>query len=270
MTYTFINGEFFEDSEAMISAADRGFRFGDSVFETMRVVGGEVFQFDFHHNRLRKGLKILEIDYSNFTQDCHAVIAKNNVKDGFMRCQVSRGVGSVGYSSTASEPTVVINTLPHKQPDFAPIKLQVADYRVVPSECFPRGFKSGQSLGYSMVMNKAKSQGFYDALMLNTRGEIAETAASNIFWIAGRKLYTPSVKTDCVEGSVRDRIKQYFEVLEVEEKIEVLKTADSVFITNVGHLIKPVMKIDGIGKYPSEESKIYLGVRELLRRSINI
>jgi len=268
MNIAYVNGDFFPESEAKISAADRGFRFGDSVFETMRLIDGEIFQFEFHKNRFRKGLSALDISYDieQFEMQCSAVTENNNATEGFVRVQISRGVGSVGYNSTAENPTVVIHILPPKNPDFLPIDLDVSKYAVVPNSCFPKGFKTGQSLNYSLAIQDAKAAGFYDTVMLSTNDLIAETSSSNIFWIKSRKLYTPSTKTDCIKGSVRSLIMENFEVFEVEEKLETLKEVDSIFITNVGHLIKPVQSIKEIGEYNSEISKIYLGVRELLKR----
>ena len=162
---------------------------------------------------------------------------------------------------------MVINVLPEKTPDFEPITLGVSEHKVVPSSCFPKGFKSGQSLNYSLAANSNGEH--YDYLMLNYDGFISETSSSNIFWIKEDKIYTPSAKTDCIPGSIRDILMQNLSVNEVEEGLETLKDADSLFITNIGHILKPVSRIEILTEFNTKSPSI-VSITGLLKQKLSI
>jgi branched-chain amino acid aminotransferase len=255
MIYIFVNNNFYLESEAKISVKDRGFRFGDGVFETLDYQNGEICHWNLHKKRLDEGLKALKIEFNS--ENLHSNIIKtferNGLKSGSARIAITRGEGSRGYLPTYQLLcNIVIETAEKPVISKKPVKLCVSNIRKIPSECLPVKYKISQGLNSTLARIEATEKGFFDCLMLNTKGLIAECSSSNIFWRVGNKIYTPSLECDILNGVIRQVIIEKlanstdYELIECKAKLKALKKADEVFITNSSFKILPVEQIEGI------------------------
>jgi branched-subunit amino acid aminotransferase/4-amino-4-deoxychorismate lyase len=233
---TCINGSFFPSAEARIPVTDRGFRFGDGVFETIAVVGGVAYQWEFHRERCLQGLRALRItpptfDWPTMLAQC---LTQNHASDGFLRIAISRGCGSQGYMPDAGiAATWVIEHLDAMPPTLGPITLYRSTIERPSLAALPVNHKLAQGVGSTLALLEARDHGCHEALMLNANGHVCEAASANIFWIRGHQLYTPALSTGCVNGSTRAAIMRLAPCIEATATLEEFCTAEAVFLSNV-------------------------------------
>lgn len=216
---------------------DRGFRYGDGVFETVAVHGGAPFRLGWHLKRLARGLDAVRIAFSvhGLEKECAALIAANKTKDGLLRIQVTRGAGGRGtLPDKKTKPTCVIETLPLPEIPKKPVTLWLSSYRRIAPSALPVRYKLCQGLNATLARLEADDHGCFEALMLNARGEICETSSANIFWLKGGTLYTPSLSCGALEGSMRALVMKLspYKVKQVRAGLKTLAAADAVFLTN--------------------------------------
>ncbi len=267
---------------AKVSVFDRGFLYGDGVFETMRSYDGKVFKLWEHLGRLRAGLKAIGIKMPYGEKGLAAAIRRllktNGLKDAYIRVEISRGAGRIGMDARdVFCPTAVIITK-----EFAPypawmhekgISLRVVRART--NEYSPvTNIKSLNYLNNIVARTEAKNKGADEAILMNTRGHIAEAATSNIFLVKGNKVSTPSVASGILPGVTRRCVigLAYALGLSVREGVVTYKElmgSDEVFLTNSLFEIIPVVKIDGRkigGSKPGRLTSILAeGYKELVR-----
>lgn len=246
MDYAIINGKPMPAKDAMVSVADRGFRYGDGVFETIAVHRGKPYQLDWHIGRLTRGLaaiKIKNADSESLKQQCQKLLQLNKVDDGLLRIQITRGVGGRGYlPDKDAKPTVVIETtlIPHIP--HAPVTLFVSSYEKISSRALPVTSKIAQGINSTLARLEAEEHACADALLLNRSGHICETSGANIFWLKDNVLYTPALSCGVLEGSIRAAIIRLspHPVHEVSAPLDALIQAQAVFITNAAYKALPI------------------------------
>jgi len=249
--YVFINGRFIRHSNAQIAADDRGWRFGDGLFETISIHHGVPYQWAFHWQRLSDGLAALAIPLPATEMEMKKIIRKilrkNCQTHGFLRVAISRGVGSRGYRPHPATltPSIVIESLAAMEGALAPATLWVSRWqRVLPSQ-LPSQFKLAQGMASTLALLEASEHKAEEALLLNPRGEIAEAASANLFWVKDEKIYTPALTTGCVRGSMRAALmrRSPLPVVEIEAPLDALADARAVWLTNGRIGIRPVAAI---------------------------
>lgn len=249
MTYVALNGHIVSLSEARISPEDRGFRFGDGAFETIRVTKGRPYLLHAHLKRLEEGLQILQIHAS--LQDAPslatALIEKNQVTEGVLRIAVSRGEGSRGYLPLGKQnPTVYVTALSMPDEEMSPRHLIVSQYKKPSPDALPTHTKHANGLGSILARLEAEATGADDALMLSAAGFVSETSSANLFWQKDGKTYTPALSTGCLNGIMRQRFMQLFPgILECESTLEELLQAEAVLMTNSAYYVTSVAVIAG-------------------------
>lgn len=273
MKYVVLNGRVLEEANAHIALSDRGFRYGDGVFDTLRVNAGRIHQPTWHMDRLQRGLQALRIhfDVKPIPELCQEILRKNSVKDGLLRIQVTRGPGGRGYLPAQNvEPTWVIETLPLPVVPAEPISLFLSRIHKIPASSLPVQFKLCQGLNSTLARMEAADHGCFDALLLNEKGQICETSSANIFWAKGNTVYTPSLACGVLEGSVRAALLRISpsKIHEVEADIDTLKEADGVFICNTAWNILAVKNIEPLGEF-TDSAGIAAEMQALLWADIN-
>lgn len=248
--YTSINGKIVSSKNAAISVQDRGFRFGDGLFETCLIKNGSIYNFNAHFARLKAGLAAIKISSSvkDIKAQSYKLIEKNKIKDGILRISISRGVGSLGYLPTKdAKPTIIIETLQKPQKPKSPIKLMVSSHEKPSLKSLPVNYKLTNSLNSVLAKIEAVEKNYFDGILLNEKKQICETSSANIFWIKDNVLYTPDLSCGCLAGTIREKIIQLssIKVKEVKAKLSDLLKADEVFISNVAI---EVLAIDEIQK----------------------
>lgn len=231
---------------------NRAFRYGDALFETIRVINGAPQNLDSHLNRLFSGAKILSYSIpSHYTIDFfRAEIGKllqaNGIELGAkVRLQVFRsGIGTyrsqedeVGYLITSEPLTSNEFTLNHEG-------LVVDIYADVQKErSILANLKTSNSLLYVLAMNFAKQKSLDEVFILNQNGSIIEASQSNVFLVSNGVLYTPPLSDGCVGGTMRMQIinlalKKKVTVYESSLSPQNLLVADEIILTNAVHGIQ--------------------------------
>ncbi len=254
-----INGKLIDADKAKISVFDRGFLYGDGVFETMRSYAGVVFKLDRHLNRLFASLRVIKIDppcgKTYFKEAVCKLLRTNGLKSAYIRLAVTRGEGGFGIG------------YPRSKDDFSPnIVIVAREFRGYPEWMHKRGIsakvvrarqneysplsgiKSMNYLNYILARFHAKENGCDEAILTNTKGYVTEGATSNIFLVKDDGLITPSLDSGILPGITREVIIEIARRLRLkvsERKVlpsELPKT-DEIFLTNSLAEVLPVIKI---------------------------
>ena len=272
----FLNGEWIPEEQAQVSAFDRGFLYGDGVFETIRIYEGHPFLLERHLGRLAHGLSGLHIEdpfsFDEWTDHCRELIARNKVSDGILRLYITRGTGKRGYSSMGcSSPTVLIS--PHDAPPVADPKTRVDIITAagILSDHDPLStFKTANKLVNIIAMREAERAEVHDALLLNRNGHATETAASNIFAVEENVLRTPPLASGCLGGITRGFVLELaadlgIRTAQCDLPHEELRLADGLFLTNSVREIQPIATLDG---HLIKQSPLTLKLQETYRERV--
>ena len=255
--FIFLNDELLRQDEARIPAVTLGLYYGAGCFETFLSNSGEIFRFDEHIGRLKKGLAYLgvssasEIEISSIRNKITQLLKANKLQNSKskIRLQVSLINGGGYDSGNGRERAMIITSNALKK--SAPYKsLVFSKTNVVPSSARPSHLKLSNMLHYRQAFREARSRGADDAILLNHEGVLAETSIANLFWKKENVIYTAERSCDILPGIIRNsliemlkRSKQF--TLEMGKfKPEILLEADSAWLTNSVTEIVPVQKIE--------------------------
>jgi branched-chain amino acid aminotransferase len=249
----FINGEFVAEKLARVSPLDRGFLYGDGVFETIRVANGHPFLWESHMRRLELGIRYPKIsgrfDSAQIERETKTLLLENRVTDGFLRIQVTRGAGARGYSPRgASSPTLVITTHPASAASPARLKLMTSKIRLIADEPWTQ-LKTTNRLPNILARAEVDEAGMDEALLLNHRWTIAGASAANLFCVRKDSLLTPPLAAGGIAGTTRAFIIQSarnlgMDVREEELSLEDFYASEAAFLTSAGLLVTPVESLD--------------------------
>ncbi len=259
----FLNGKFVAEAEAVVPLNDRGFLLGDGLFETMRVANGKTFRCAQHLERLMRGANFLKIrpPYTpkELEKSARQLIETNQMSEAILRVTLTRGAGARGYSpKNAGPPTMALTLqpLPVQNPD-EPLQwsLVTSSWRIPASDALA-SFKTTSKLLNVMARAEAEEKGADEALLLNTNGEVAETAGGNLFWVYQDKICTVPTGRGVLPGITRAVILEICQSLALETnkrviKAEHLRNACGLFVTNSALGIVPVAAFDGEPVAPS-------------------
>lgn len=252
--FTCLNGSFLLAHRAAVAVGDRGFRFGDGLFETIRVVRCVPIGWDDHMQRLADGLRALfiEFDVNLLEPAARKLLQKNDGKEGFLRIAISRGAGSRGYAPFPPNmpPSWVIEWMPQEHTDPKPATLYLSSIARIPPACLPTKSKLAQGLNSTLAIMEAQRNGADEALQLTPDGFIAEASSANIFWLKGAMLFTPSLDTGCLAGITREKILRLSPIATriVQEGLSTLDDAECVFLTNSRVGVWPVAGLQPAGR----------------------
>ena len=275
MNIVYLNGEYLPADKAQISVFDRGFLFGDSVYEVIPFYQGVGFRLTEHLARLEYSLRALQIQAC---QDWEAIlnllVSQNGGGNLSVYLQVTRGAGdsrSHRYGDDLS-PTVFACCTPIKDiytagpDDIVPMKVIVtADLRW--HRC---DVKSTCLLPNIMVVHQAQAQDADEALMMRD-GKLTEGSSCNVFIVLQGVIYTPKRGSEILGGTTRELIMQLADEhaipsQEVDIDYEMLKTADEVWISSSTRGVVPVIEIDGDQVGDGEKGPLWSTMFELFIR----
>lgn len=241
--YVLINENFIEKSLANISISNRGFLFGDGIFESCRVQNQQIFNFDLHWKRLSAGAKYLQLNLpekQKIYQLANQLINKNKVINGLIKIHVSRDGESMGYLPLEKNKINLFFQTRDLSAYPTNDKLIIGNVKASIYK-----FKTLNSLPYILAKIFANENNCLDSIMLDENNYICETSSANIFWIKDQKIYTPSSDLSIINGTIRQTLinMKELKIIEGKFKINDLETADEVFITNTNLLIFPISSI---------------------------
>lgn len=255
MNIFWYNGEFVSLSQPVFTALSRNVNYGDGVFETLRIKNGKICFWDFHFERLQKGIKVLKLVPDIVVQDktlLHGIILdlteKNKIKNSVkVKIQVYREEQS-GKKLPVNAKTFIFCS--ENLPDEYEL---ISKHVIVYPEIFLHysvlsPLKTLNRLPYVLAGIYAQTHQVQDAVLLNTRQELTETTHSNLFYIIENEIYTPPLISGCLEGVLRSIILHHFKVKEKSITVNELHQVESIFTTNVIRGISPVLSFRGADK----------------------
>ena len=260
-----LNGTLVPPTEAKVSVFDRGFLYGDSVYEVVRTYGGRPFAMDRHLDRLhasaaRIGME-LPWDDARIAAEVERTLAAAGNEESYVRIVATRGAGPIGLDpALAEDPQLLVIVQPiHLPPPEAyerGVKVQLVGVRRNLREAIDPRAKTGNYLNNVLALREARAHGAYEAVMLDAEGRITEGSTSNLFVVKDGRLITPPSAVGILEGVTRAVLfevakEQGIPVEERDVRPADLLAADEAMITSSVREILPVVRVGVNGdEYP--------------------
>lgn len=227
----------------MIPFDDRGLLLGDGLFETLLALDGDLPHLAAHLDRMAAGCDVLNLPFDR--EAAERVVREATPGEGrfAVRLTLTAGSGGRGLDRPAAPVPALFAKAAPSVPVTSPATAIVAATRRNEGSPASR-LKTLAYLDNVLARAEARAAGADEAVMLNNRGEIACAAAANLFWIRDGRLYTPRLDCGVLAGITRARLMAAREVEEVAVGVDVLKTADAIFLTNSLIGIREVSQLD--------------------------
>jgi branched-chain amino acid aminotransferase len=264
------NGEIFPSDTNLLSIANRGFRYGDGLFESMRLMKGKLKFVDLHVERLQKGMKALQLEgYSQMDayflkEKAEELARRNQAKHARLRLTVYRDAEGL-YTPTQNKTGYCLELTPLEEPRyFLNTRGLIMDiYNEVPKAVnILSNYKTCNAMLYVMAGLFKTQNNLDEAFILNQNGFLCETISANVFVLYQNQLYTPALSEGCIGGVMRQVVmdiakKLSISIIEAQISPDILYEADEVFITNASRGIQWVMGF-GVRRYFNEMSKLLM------------
>src|SRR5262245_21011610 len=264
-----VNGRICLAAEAVISPLDRGFLYGDSVYETLRTYNGVPFRLEAHISRLRRSAEGLSIPHARAAADPRAAVqalleaaaaaarteSPEPGPEWAVRLILTRGVAGIGYDpEPCGPPTVVAHIRP--MPDLpAGFYREGVDVAVVPvtrnvPTAIDPAIKSSNLLNNYLAWEAGSRLRVFEPILLSHEGRVAEGATSNLFVVQDGRLRTPDLRAGLLAGITREAVLEAaraaaLDAGEADLSPDDLRRADEVFLTSTLKGVLPVKRVDG-------------------------
>ncbi|RWU09828.1 aminotransferase class IV [Pedobacter chitinilyticus] len=266
--YILFNDQFYESDAPLLQAQNRGFKFGDGLFESMRMCGGKLKFPELHADRLHAGMKTLKMDGYTlldeyFLKQKATELAKKNKINGNARLRLTiyrNGEGLYTPQSNKVGYLLEASALPNAEYELNAKGLIIDVYDEIPKPINKlSNYKTTNALLYVMAGLYQKRYSLDEALLLNQNGFLCESTSSNVFVVYQGQIYTPALSEGCVAGVMRNVVmklaKQHqLPLIEAQINPQILNEAEEVFVTNAVSGIRWVMGY-GRKRYFNEVAK---------------
>ena len=250
------DGRFVRHDEMTLSPATHSLSYGSSVFEGIRSYGGNIFKLDDHLDRLRRSADVFghTVPYSNadLADACYELLRVNELSDAYLKCLVFYDDSDVSFRAQGCSSRVVVFALPFPA-NSAPAnyRLATATWRRAPASCHPYQAKTSSTYALSYLSYRQKADGYDDVIFLSTTGTVCESSGSNVFFIKGDALLTPTTEL-ALAGITRkviiDELSPRLGVSVTERNISYaeLESFDGAFLCGTAMEITRIACIDEI------------------------
>lgn len=258
--YVCLNGKIIKQSEALIPANNSALYYGTGCFETLLVEQSAFFKLKEHIDRLNRGMaylsgnKVDPLTVNQMKRDTLRLINENHLEQETVKVRIQFSLmEESGYSESENPKTFLLITVSRASESVKPLTVTIAETRVVPGNSKPADLKLSNMLHYRQAWREAKSAGMDDAILLTAEDYLAETSIGNLFWKKEDEVYTPSTDCDILPGIMRNSLidiltnKMSLRVNERKYRLNELKTAESVWMTNSVREVQEISKIDEQG-----------------------
>ena len=254
-----INGHIFSPQEAKISVFDRGFLFGDSIYEVARTYEGIPFLLQDHLDRLWKSASRLEMplvyDQDQISAEVNKALAELGVEEAYFRVIITRGEGDISLDpgEEAKNNLIIIaqEHLPYPTWWYEKgVHVVITNVVRVSKESVDPNVKSGNYLNNVMAFMQARREKAFDSIMLNSSGYVTQGTTSNIWIVKNNTIKTPPLQAGILEGITRKTLLQLAktdEELDIEQAnftAEELINADECFMTSTMKEVVPITQVD--------------------------
>jgi branched-chain amino acid aminotransferase len=256
----FLNGQYVDINNANISIFDRGFSYGDGLFETMRSYSGHIFQLDLHLKRFFKSTQdiFITVPYNpeQLSEIISEVINKNGLKEAIIKLTITRGVSEPGLSiQSSNSPTLLVYARPYKplpkEHYENGVNVSLHSFSAAKISGLSTQIKSCNYLSNILIKKLADDKDTFEGIMLNEKGHVCEGTTSNIFIVKNDVLITPPISQYVLEGVTRKvilDIAKCHNIIGKEDNFTAkeIESANEVFLTNTGIEVLPVSKVDNL------------------------
>jgi D-alanine transaminase len=255
MRTVYVNGEFIAEQDAKVSIFDRAFLFADSVYEVTSVLNGKLVDFDNHIKRLKKSMKELDfaptINEEEFLSFHRKLVELNEIKEGIVYLQVSRGIAERDFAFPDSKTELTITAFTQKKDliDNPSVHNGISIITVDDLRWKRCDIKTIQLLYPSMAKTEAMKQGADDAWMVQN-GYVMEGSSNNAWIIKGKNIYTREADNLILKGITREAVINVakllkYKVIAKQFTVTEAENADEAFITSATTFVTGVVKING-------------------------
>jgi branched-chain amino acid aminotransferase len=253
-----VNGELFEPKDARISIFDRGFLYGDSIYEVTEARNGTALFMDLHMERLWSSAAKIELTIPHapefIVKESQKIIDALGLPRSYIRIIVTRGEGEIGLDPGLSHSSNLVIIGKELAPNPSSwyekgVWMVIADTRRLPKKVLDPNLKSGNYLSNVMAIHEAKKRGAFDAILLNLQGQVTEGTTNNIWMVKNGQISTPPVQAGLLEGITRQTLLKLgqqhgLDMREANFTPEELKGADEAFLTSTTREIVPITRVD--------------------------
>ncbi len=252
-----VDGVITAEADARIPLMDRGFLFGDSIYEVVRATAGVPFAWARHFDRLRTsalGMRLaLDLDDAALARRIAATLAASGIADAYVRVIVTRGVGSapsIDLACATGRPCWIVMVRPAPGAPGQTTRLAIVERLRNDRRALDPAVKSGNYLNSVLGLAEAKQLGATDCLMVNAAGWLTEASTSNLFALIDGVWCTPRLDDGILAGVTRALLLEFLprcgeRVAERHLAVADLQRADEVFLSSTLRDIGPVTHIDG-------------------------
>ena len=255
MGFINFNGDIIAATQAAIGIGNRAFRYGDGLFESMRMMQGKLMFSDLHADRISKGMEILQIEGSSqvthqFLEEKVSQLAlrnniKNNARIRFTVFRDGEGLYSPLGNTMGYAMEIVKTDLIDYSSNYKGLIAKVYDEITKPINILSN-LKSCNSLLFVMAGIFRKRNSLDEVFILNQKGFLCEGMSSNLFVVYEKNLYTPSLEEGCIAGVMRSvvielALENNIPVIEAQINPDILNEAEEVFVTNATNGIQWIM-----------------------------
>ena len=264
MNYINLNGKIQPGDQPALLVSNRGYRYGDGLFETMKLMKGQILLEPFHFERLFSGLSLLKFEIPKlFTavklkEEILNLCKKNECEQqARVRLSVFRGNGGLYDDDRGLQYVIECWPLDESVNKLNENGLVIDMYPDAKKNCDVfSNLKTANFLPYNMAALYAKENKLNDCLVMNANGNIADATIANLFIIKGSKIITPALAEGCVNGVMRKYLLEKlqdagYEIHESPVSVADMEKADELFLTNA---------INGIRWVKQFRDKIYSNI----------
>ena len=242
--HVWLNGRLVDADDATLPIDDHGLVVGDGAFETLKTTGGHAFAVTRHLQRLARTLDALAIKMPAAAVLRNAIaetVAAGGHDESRIRLTVTAGSGSLGSGMPGGKPSVVV-AVTELKPKVVPIAITVQWTRN--ERGATAGLKTTSYAENVRALRVANEAGASEALFANTRGELCEGTGTNVFVVIDGESFTPPLSSGCLAGVSRELLLEATEIAEIALPLDVLNTADEVFLTSTTRDVQGLTKVD--------------------------
>ena len=274
----YLNGKIMPLAEGTVSVEDRGFQFGDGIYEVIKVMAGRLVYLDDHLERLRRSLGEIAlssaIEGHAFDEVLPYLVAQAGLETGYVYMQVTRGWAPRDYAlAVGTDSTVLAYTRPMSYPDAAAILAGVELHAIDDPRWARCNIKSINLLGAVLAKEEARREGADEVVFLGPDQSVREGGSSNLFAVVGGTVRTHPLDRRILAGVTRHHALRLARSLglpvdETAVDLAELVAAEEAFMTSTGVDVMPVVRIAGRPVGDGRPGPVTLRLADALRADV--
>ncbi len=250
----YVNGRYIAHHQAAVHIEDRGYQFGDGVYEVVMVLNGQFVDYDGHIKRLYNSLNSIQMDVPISEPALQMIMTRmvrlNHLQHGSIYLQITRGVARRDHKFPAASWPAMVMTAKHLASPPMPAQKGVAAITAADERWARRDIKTIQLLPNCLAKQRAAEAGAFEAILVMPDGSVSEGSSSNV-WIVNKagELVTRTASENILNGITRQSVQSWahehqLKIIERNFDVAEMLAAREVFITSATSIVTAVIKID--------------------------